>query len=170
MSESLLSYATSTSNSGILYFFESLIHVLSQDDKFRFSTPSELVYNLNPKGLSDTPSITSWADNERDDSAWLGNELQVTAANSIYGLKNAVLKSNNPMFIETWRKLQTSDHFYYMSTKNMLDGSVHKYFSPYESPYDAFMRYMNVLEDFRTKLSILNNEVPLTEASLNSTD
>jgi alpha-amylase len=155
--------------SGILYFFESLIHMLSQDSMFEFALPSDVALNVKPRGVSDSPSITSWADNERDASAWMGNELQKTAANSVYTLKDAVLATHDSSIIDTWRKLQTSDHFYYMSTKNMLDGSVHKYFSPYESPYDAFMRYMNVLEDFRTRIAEFDNNTS-PRISLKSTE
>ncbi|MFT4309126.1 MAG: glycoside hydrolase family 57 protein [Candidatus Woesearchaeota archaeon] len=138
--------------SGIMDFMAQVIRLVSNDNNIGFVTPTMLIENVAPIGISDAPDITSWADKERDESAWLGNELQITAANTLYSLKDNVLATNNDKIMELWRKLQTSDHYYYMSTKNMLDGSVHKYFSPYESPYDAFMRYMNVMEDFRTML------------------
>ncbi len=90
---------------------------------------------------------TSWADQERDVSAWLGNKMQRAAHERAYALRRAVLDTGTPAFIEHWRRLTTSDHFYYMATKEHSDGEVHSYFSPYGSPYDAFIRYMNVMQD-----------------------
>ncbi len=90
---------------------------------------------------------TSWADVERDTTAWLGNRLQHAAQDRLYGLRSAVLATGDARRVEEWRRLTTSDHLYYMCTKWFADGDVHKYFSPYESPYDAFIAFMNVTQD-----------------------
>jgi alpha-amylase len=96
---------------------------------------------------------TSWADVERDTSAWLGNRIQQAAHQRLYGLRRAVLASGDADLLERWRKLSTSDHVYYMCTKWFADGDVHKYFSPYPSPYDAFVAFMNVLQDLEQRLA-----------------
>jgi alpha-amylase len=95
----------------------------------------------------DCPYFTSWADIERDLTAWLGNPLQNSAIDLAYRLEDSVKKSKDENLIAIWRKLLTSDHFYYMCTKWFSDGDVHKYFNPYESPYDAYVIYANVLND-----------------------
>ena len=102
------------------------------------------------------PYTTSWADAERDLSAWNENKMQKYSLHKIYSLEKAVKKTGNKELIDTWGKLTTSDHFYYMSTKFWSDGDVHKYFSPYDSPYDAHIFYMNVLSDFEE--TIKNNK------------
>jgi len=101
----------------------------------------------------DVPGITSWADTERDLSAWLGNAMQQNAVAELYKLEKVVKATQNPQLIENWRKLQISDHFYYMCTKYFADGDVHKYFNPYDSPYDAYINFMNALDDLDTKCS-----------------
>lgn len=135
--------------------FEFLRHfpseVLKHPDN-NFKTPSEVVASYSPAGDFDVPNIMSWADLERDLSAWLGNEIQHSAINKIYSLGHRILKTKDEKLIHKWRKLQTSDHFYYMCTKWFSDGDVHKYFNPYESPYDAFINYMNVLQDLELRL------------------
>jgi alpha-amylase len=98
--------------------------------------------------------MTSWADTERDLSAWLGNAMQENAAAELYRLEPAVKArhaAGDEYILEDWRKLTTSDHVYYMSTKYWADGDVHKYFSPYDSPYDAYINFMNVLDNIRTR-------------------
>jgi alpha-amylase len=95
----------------------------------------------------DSPVFTSWADTERDLSAWLGNELQKDAMEYIYLLEQVVKETSEADLIASWAKLLTSDHFYYMSTKYWNDGDVHKYFSPYDSPYDAYINFMNIASD-----------------------
>jgi alpha-amylase len=97
---------------------------------------------------------TSWADLERDTSAWLGNRLQLAAQERLYGLRDDVLRSGDPHRLEQWRRLTTSDHLYYMCTKWFADGDVHKYFSPYESPYDAFVAFMNVAQDLEQAVAV----------------
>ncbi|MBS3101696.1 alpha-amylase, partial [Candidatus Woesearchaeota archaeon] len=103
----------------------------------------------------DFPHYVSWADIERDLSAWLGNKMQQEAISQVYSLEPHVKLSKNPALLDEWRKLQTSDHFYYMCTKWFNDGDVHKYFNPYDSPYEAFITYMNILNDFRIKANKL---------------
>ena len=94
----------------------------------------------------------SWADIERDLSAWSGNPIQDAALQAIYELEHAVKQTGDPQLLETWRRLQTSDHFYYMCTKYWNDGDVHKYFSPYDSPYEAYRRFSHALHDLRIRL------------------
>jgi alpha-amylase len=117
---------------------------------------------LHPSTLAGRPPVdrlvfgrpTSWADQERDVSAWLGNPMQRAAHDRLYGLRDAVLGAGDPVAIEYWRRLTTSDHYYYMATKEHSDGEVHAYFSPYSSPYDAFIRFMNVMQDVEQRAVI----------------
>jgi alpha-amylase len=97
------------------------------------------------------PNIVTWADTERDLSAWTGNDMQKEALRAIYEIKDAVTHSGDHNLIEDWRRLQASDHFYYMCTKWFNDGDIHAYFSPYENPYDAFIYYMNAWHDVRLR-------------------
>lgn len=118
-----------------------------------FAQPSDLAARTPVAALAfERP--TSWADLERDTTAWLGNELQQAAQRRLYGLRPAVLASGDPWLVESWRRLTTSDHLYYMCTKWFADGDVHKYFSPYESPYDAFIAFMNVAQDLEQALGV----------------
>ena len=94
----------------------------------------------------------SWADTERDLSAWLGNSMQREAADALYELEDRVLFRGDAETLEIFRRLQTSDHFYYMCTKYFNDGDVHKYFSPYETPHEAYVYFMNALEDLRRRV------------------
>jgi len=94
------------------------------------------------------PFAISWADEERDLTAWLGNELQLEAFEELYKVRDKVKAVNDPALNYDYCCLQASDHFYYMCTKLFSDGAVHKYFTPYDSPYEAFINYMNVLSDF----------------------
>ncbi|MBN2422657.1 glycoside hydrolase family 57 protein [Candidatus Woesearchaeota archaeon] len=132
-------------DTGIFNFIRGLPQELIKKNMC-FKLPRELI-DLNPVGELDIHHPVSWADVERDLSAWTGNKMQQTALNEIYKLEKAVLDSNDPELIEDWRKLQTSDHFYYMCTKWFADGDVHKYFNPYESPYDSYICFMNILND-----------------------
>jgi alpha-amylase len=119
---------------------------------FKFMTPSEISNVLQPVSAISIPSAISWADEERDITAWLGNELQVAALDKLYSLAAKVEKCEDQYIQKDWEYLQSSDHFYYMATKFFSDGAVHAYFNPYENPYDAFMNYMNVLSDFEIRL------------------
>ena len=138
---------------GIFEFLKHLPETVLSKSQFTFSKPSDLISNLKPKDKVLAPEAYSWADEERDLSAWLGNDLQDDAFEQIYELEDKVLSSQDEEIIRTWRHLQTSDNFYYMCTKFFNDGDVHKYFNHYDSPYEAYINYMNVLSDFRQRLS-----------------
>ena len=119
-----------------------------------FLTPNQVTAMHSPAGTYDVERPMSWADSERDLSAWLGNPLQDNAAAELYRLEPAVRRRHaegDPYILEDWRKLTTSDHLYYMCTKYWADGDVHKYFSPYDSPYDAYINFMNVLDNLRQR-------------------
>ncbi len=137
---------------GIFEFLKHLPSRVFSHSNFSFNTPSELVANLKPVGPMSAPNPISWADEERDLTAWLGNDLQDDAFEQIYEFEEKIRKLDDLNFWIDWRYLQTSDHFYYMCTKWFSDGDVHKYFNHYESPYDAYMNYANVLSDLRIRL------------------
>lgn len=139
------------SSTGIFDFIYALGDVLLSQG-IGFTTPSEAVKMFQPVAPLHVPFPISWADEERDTSAWLGNELQNEAFDKIYALENKVLKTKDSKLISIYRKLQESDHFYYMCTKFFSDGAVHSYFNPYETPYEAFINYMNVLSDFEIRV------------------
>ena len=146
---------------GIFEFLKHLPHEILKHSDNDFVTPSEAVRRYKDVAELDYPYYVSWADVERDLSAWTGNKMQQEAMKEIYNLEPYVKLSKNPALLDQWRKLQTSDHFYYMCTKWFNDGDVHKYFNPYDSPYEAFITYMNILNDFRMKASKLG-EVNVT--------
>ena len=137
---------------GIFEFMKDLPGAIFQQTDFSFSTPSEVIGNASPVGQINVPTPISWADEERDLTAWLGNDLQDEAFDRLFELENRVKGCDDPEIYKDWRYLQTSDHFYYMCTKFFSDGDIHAYFSPYESPYEAFINYMNVLSDFILRL------------------
>ncbi len=114
-----------------------------------FLTPTEVLKKYAPTESLMFSAETSWADLDRDLSAWRGNSMQERALTEIYGLESMVLKRNNPLVLDVWRGLQASDHFYYMCTKWFSDGDVHAYFSPYQSPYEAFLSYMGAVEHLK---------------------
>jgi alpha-amylase len=118
-----------------------------------FKTPSEVVASYDPVGIVDVPHIISWADIERDLSAWVGNAMQSNAIHELYRLEKKIKQTANEKIISDWRKLQASDHFYYMCTKYFADGDVHKYFNPYNSPYDSYINFMNVLGNLHSRCS-----------------
>jgi alpha-amylase len=117
-----------------------------------FKTPSECAACYQVSGDYDVPHMISWADAERDLSAWLGNAMQSNALHELYRMEPLVKVRGDEALLHDWRRLQTSDHFYYMSTKHLADGEVHKYFNPYDSPYDSFINFMNVLDNLRGRL------------------
>ena len=117
-----------------------------------FATVSEAAKKYQPVAVLHCPHTMSWADEERDVTAWLGNELQNEAFSKLYALKDKVAKLKSEDFNYVWNFMQTSDHFYYMATKWLSDGDVHSYFNPYDSAYDAFINYMNVLSDFEIEV------------------
>jgi len=137
---------------GIFNFMKSLPSRVFSHSNFVFSTPAELGKKLQPVAPIHVPYPISWADEERDLTAWLGNDLQNEAFGKLYKLENKVKLSNDPDILRDWYYLQTSDHFYYMCTKWFSDGAVHKYFNPYVTPYDAFINYMNVISDFAIRV------------------
>ncbi len=139
-------------DSGIFNFLRALPEELLKHPDNNFKTPSELVDLYDAMDEIDIHNILTWADTERDLSAWTGNSMQKSALKKIYELEEDVINSEDEKLVDDWRKMQTSDHFYYMCTKWFSDGDVHKYFSPYESPYEAFISYMNVLNDFKLRL------------------
>jgi alpha-amylase len=138
-------------DTGILEFLRKLPGTILQASSFQFATPNELVENLAPVDVYDTAEPTSWADTSRDLSAWVGNSMQQNAVRELYRLGPEIKATGDSVLLEDWRRLQSSDHLYYMCTKYYADGSVHKYFSPYESPYDAYINYMNVLDNLRLR-------------------
>lgn len=133
---------------GIFEFMRHLPQAIFDHSSFSFSTPSEVIHQIPPIGMIHVPIPISWADEERDLTAWLGNDLQDEAFDRLYELEKLVNTIDDPEIQRDWNFLQTSDHFYYMCTKFFSDGDIHAYFSPYDSPYDAFINYMNVLSDF----------------------
>lgn len=118
-----------------------------------FETVSQAIDNHEAKDFVDTPHTTTWADTERDLSAWLGNPMQQQAIHALYDLQKPIMETGDLALIEDWRRLTTSDHFYYMCTKWFSDGDIHAYFSPYETPYEAFMNFMNAWHDLQYRLA-----------------
>lgn len=139
---------------GIFDFLDYLPKEIMSHSDFDFKTISEAADSYKVRDIYDAPEFISWADAERDLSAWLSNPMEKEAAKRIYALEERVIKSGNKDLIDVWGKLQTSDHLYYMCTKFWSDGDVHKYFSPYDSPYDAYIYYMNVLADFESTIEL----------------
>lgn len=140
------------SDTGIFDFYEAFVDKWLQQEDNTFYTISEAIDTFEPVGEIDMPHTVTWADTERDLTAWLGNRMQQEALRYIYSLEEDILMTNDMNLISDWRKLQISDHVYYMCTKWFNDGDVHAYFSPYESPYDAFLYYLNAVRDVRWRL------------------
>jgi alpha-amylase len=134
--------------SGIFEFMKALPKAVISDGTFEFVTPARAVRKHKPIDALSVPEAISWADEERDVTAWLGNELQNDAFAKLYGLTEKLSILNDPVLWSDFGHLQESDHLYYMCTKFFSDGEVHKYFNPYDTPYEAFINYMNVLSDF----------------------
>ena len=156
--------------SGIHQFMEHLIRLIVKDPATGFALPSEIAEMHHAVGPLSVPYPSSWADVERDLSAWLGNEMQKEAFNKLYAVRGLVLQADDPELTRDWEYLQASDHFYYMSTKFFADQAVHNYFNPYNSPYDAFINYMNILSDFIIRLEkkatrVLYKGLPVEELS-----
>ncbi len=138
-------------DSGIMGFLADLPGKLISRD-VGFITPSELISSYEPKVEIDVPTPISWADDERDMSAWKSNNMQNNALSEIFDMEDLVKSSGDARLIQAWRMLTTSDHFYYMSTKKRNDGMIHNYFSPYKTPYDSFISYMNIVNDMSKRL------------------
>ena len=139
-------------DTGIFDFFADFVRNWVSNPDNTFYTVSEAIDANTPVGELSMPATVTWADAERDLTAWLGNSMQQEAMGHLYALEADILRTEDAELIDDWRKLQTSDHAYYMCTKWFSDGDVHAYFSPYESPYDAFLYYMNVIRDLRWRL------------------
>ena len=139
-------------DTGIFNFLKALPHEWLSRPEHTFMTVSQAADFYEVKDEVAMPHVVTWADTERDLSAWLGNRMQQEANHYIYDLEQAVLETNDIHLIGDWRRLTTSDHAYYMSTKYWNDGDVHAYFSPKPSPFDAFTDYMNALRDVRYRL------------------
>jgi len=121
----------------------------------KFLTPSQAIERYDPADTYDAPQVTSWADSERDVSAWQGNAMQAAALGELYAIEKPIKETHDAQLIQDWHALSTSDHFYYMCTKYYADAAVHAYFNPYESPYDAYINYMNVLDNLKGRLEAL---------------
>ncbi|MBC7868902.1 polysaccharide deacetylase family protein [Candidatus Saccharibacteria bacterium] len=139
-------------DTGIFDFFESFVGKWLENSDNTFYTVSDAIATFEPVGEISMPQTVTWADNERDLTAWLGNSMQQEALRYIYSLENDIIRTGDIELIADWRKLQTSDHVYYMCTKWFSDGDVHAYFSPYDSPYDAFLYFINAVRDLRWRL------------------
>jgi alpha-amylase len=141
---------------GIFEFMEGLPDAVARSSGLRFATPSEAARRAADVGRIDVPRPVSWADAERDLSAWLGNDMQRAAHDALYSLLPDVRRAaerGRTEWLERWRRLSASDHVYYMCTKFATDGDVHAYFSPYDTPHDAFIAFMNVIDDFARRVS-----------------
>lgn len=136
---------------GIFEFMKAL-PMFGKEKGIQFTTPSEAVAKLKPVDELSIPYPISGIDEARDVSAWKGNELQREALRKLYAVAERVSLCNDRRLKQDWEYLQSSDHFYYMSTKNMADGASHAAFSPYDSPFAAFTNYMNVLADFLVRV------------------
>lgn len=139
-------------DTGIFQFFESFVGNWLSNEYNNFYTLTEAAETFEPRDVVSMPHTVTWADSERDLSAWIGNAMQHDALRYLYALEGDVLRTGDLTLISDWRRLTTSDHSYYMCTKYFNDGDVHAYFSPYESPYEAFLYFMNAVRDIRYRL------------------
>ena len=140
-------------DTGIFDFMRHLPQEILKHPDNNFKTPSEVVKLYQSVDTVDVPHIISWADIERDLSAWVGNAMQSNAIHELYRLEKKIKQTDDEKIIADWRRLQASDHFYYMCTKYFADGDVHKYFNPYDSPYDSYINFMNVLDNLHSRCS-----------------
>ena len=152
--------AVHSAESGIIEFLKALPAVLLEDKNYAFTTPSQAAQKLQPKSAINVPTPTSWVDEERDLTAWLGNEMQQEAVDKLYALTPLVAQCNDQTILKDWEYLQATENFYFMGTKFFANGASHTYQSPYPTPYEAFINYMNILSDFAERL---RHAVPTTE-------
>ncbi|PWE01480.1 glycoside hydrolase family 57 protein [Marinilabilia rubra] len=145
-------------HTGIFNFLKNFPVEALKTQLIRFTTPSEISKKLKPVAPLNVKHPISWADEERDLTAWLGNEMQQEAFNKLYSHLPEINNCDDPLILKDWELLQCSDHFYYMCTKFNEDGDVHAYFNPYSSPYKAFINYMNILNDFSLRLASLSKK------------
>lgn len=141
-----------TRESGIFDFFESLVNMVIQKDCFTFATPSEVSKKYAAVDTIDVQDPVSCENDERDMSKWLGNELQKDAFNKLYALQEKLAIANLPQLWEDYGHLQESDHFYNMNNRFFTDNGSHRYVNPYDTPFEAFINYMNVLTDFSIRV------------------
>ncbi len=134
-------------NSGVFYFMEALPEMIMRHDDFDFKTPSEVVAQYQPVAKIDMPQFMSWSLTQSDLSSWTGNDMQQDALEALYALESRVKDIKDSELLLAWRRLQTADNFNYMNTRWFADGSDHREFNPYGSPYDAYIVFMNVLAD-----------------------
>lgn len=139
-------------DTGIFDFFDAMVGNWLDNEHNTFYTVTEAAEAFEAKDEISMPETVTWADSERDLSAWLGNNMQHEAVRHLYALENDIMRTADPTLVSDWRRLTTSDHAYYMCTKYFTDGDVHAYFSPYDSPYEAFLYYMNAVRDLRYRL------------------
>ncbi|HAI11176.1 MAG TPA: alpha-amylase [Phycisphaerales bacterium] len=148
-------------------FLRSLPIELMEQSNLRCHTPSQAIAKHPARSTLSVPDMISWADTQRDLTAWAGNRMQAEALGRLYGMYPHVLASGDENLLQTWRQLTISDHLYYMCTKHMNDGQVHAYFSPFDSPYDAYINFMNVLEDLASRrLGIETTEIQPTQVEV----
>ncbi len=138
-------------DTGIFDFMRHLPEKILQHPDNCFLTPSQVAEKFPAMDVVDVPNMISWADTERDLSAWLGNPMQHNAIHELYRMEQIVKSTGDAKILEDWRKMQTSDHFYYMCTKYFADGDVHKYFNPYDSPYDSYINFMNIMNNLASR-------------------
>lgn len=150
-------------STGIFEFFENMVEAVLDNDDNDFTTIAQAQQRYPQRGEIDAHHYTSWADARRDLGAWQGNDLQEQSHEQLYDLEQAVKESGDDDLLKTWRRLTTSDHVYYMYTDGMSDGDVHDHFSPYDSPYNSYMYYMNVLNDMARRLGA-EPDTPVAEA------
>ena len=153
-------------DSGIMDFMRYLPETVLADGSFEFVTPTLAAKKHKAVSGIDVPDPISWADEERDVTAWLGNELQQEAFPKVYAMTEKLAIVGDPELWEDFGHLQESDHFYYMCTKFFSDGEVHKYFNPYDTPYEAFINYMNVISDFQIRLDEKKAALDVKQAAL----
>lgn len=151
-----------SSKGGILEFLENFPKYVIEKGN-QFMTPSEIMESYPIRGEVDMHDFVSWADAERDLSAWMSNAMQNNSLQEIFGMEEAVKKSGDENILNDWRYLTTSDHFYYMSTKWFSDGAIHGHFNPHDTPYEAFVVYMNVLNDLILRIGKEGEEVKISE-------
>ena len=143
--------------SGIFEFLEELPKKIIKSKNLKFATPSEVIEEIQPVAIVSVPHPISWTNEERDLTAWLGSKMQKEAFDKLYELKQEVEKYGDAELFKDWNYLQVSNHFYYMSTKQFSDGNTYSNSNPFDSPYEAFINYMNILSDFKIRLEKLKS-------------
>ncbi|MGI6342596.1 MAG: glycoside hydrolase family 57 protein [Bacteroidales bacterium] len=151
---------------GIFEFLKAFPQQTIASGKWSFKTPSEVAVELSPVASISVDYPISWADEEKDLTAWLGNDMQKDAFESLYSLADIMEYCDDAELVNDWNHLQVSDHFYYMCTKWFSDGMVHHYFSPFDSPYNASINYMNIISDFIERVKQYQKDNPKGKAKI----